>query len=146
MRKKQTIEEVAKASMTSSNQVNCSGYVRDVAHNLGEYMPQMDANEIVKYLADQPSWEKLGNNDKLASERAEQGYFVIAGTINPHGHGHVAVIVPGRVGAYARGYWGSMRGAHHKGEGDGIDQGWTRHELHSVQYFAIRLPTLMSGQ
>ena len=144
MRRKQTIEEAAKTAMTPQNEINCSGFVRTVALDLGEYMPDMQANEMVKYLANNPSWEHLGNNDVLASELAAKGYLVIAGTVNPYGHGHVAVIVRGRDGKYARAYWGSIRGASHKGEGNGINEAWTPHDLHEVQFFAIRLPTLSS--
>jgi hypothetical protein len=103
LQKKRTIEEAAKAAMTPENEINCSGYVRTLALDLGEYMPPLDANAMVKYLASNHSWEQPGNNDQLASQRAGQGYLVIAGTINPHGHGHVAAIVPGRAGRYARG-------------------------------------------
>ena len=67
---------------------------------------------MVEYLAKNPSWEQLDNNDQMASQRTGQGYLVIAGTINPHGHGHVVIIVPGRAGQYARGYWGSLGNAH----------------------------------
>jgi hypothetical protein len=146
MRNKQTIEEAAKAAMTPQNEINCSGYVRTVALDLGEYMPQMDANEMVRYLAGNHSWEQLGNNDQMASQLAAQGYLVIAGKAEAHDHGHVAVIIPGRAGRYARGYWGSIKGAHHKGEGIGIDYAWTPHNLHDVQFFAIRLPTLVNTQ
>ncbi|WP_298263657.1 hypothetical protein [Acidocella sp.] len=99
MRKKQTIEEAAKAAMTPQNEINCSGYVRTVALDLGEYMPQMDANEMVRYLATNHSWEQLGNNDQMVSQFAAQGYLVIAGKTEDHGH--VAVIIPGRAGGYA---------------------------------------------
>jgi cell wall-associated NlpC family hydrolase len=146
MRKKQTIEEVAKAAMTPHNEVNCSGYVRTVALDLGEYMPQMDANEMVRYLAGNHSWEQLGNNDQMASQLAAQGYLVIAGKTEPHDNGHVIILVPGRIRDYARGYWGSSRGVRYSGQDKGIDWAWHRGELHEVQFFAIRLPTLVNGQ
>lgn len=113
-----------------------------MALDFGEYMPQMEANEMVEYLAKNSSWEQLGNNDRLASQLAAKQYLVIAGTINHDGHGHVVVIVPGRSGPYALGYWGSINGAHYSGEGIGIDYAWTHHDLHSVEFFAIRPPTL----
>jgi len=144
MRQKKTIEDVAKAEMTPRNQINCSGFVRDVALAVGEYMPAMQANEMVAYLAKAPSWEQLGNNDMLASQRAGQGYLVIAGTINPHGHGHVVIIVQGREGRYASAYWGALGNANGRGEGKGIDHAWTHTELHDVQFLAIRSPNLMS--
>lgn len=65
MRKKQRIEEASKAAMTPQNETKCSGYARTVALDLGEYMPPLDANEMVKYLAEDRSWEQLGNNDQL---------------------------------------------------------------------------------
>ena len=114
MRNKQTIEEAAKAAMTPQNEINCSGYVRTVALDLGEYMPQMDSERDGEYLAKNPSWEQLDNNGQMASQ-LRQGYLVIAGT-QSHGHGHVVMIVPGRAGQYARGYWGSL-GKAHEGEG-----------------------------
>ncbi len=144
MRKKPTIEEAAKAAMTPQNEINCSGYVRTVALDLGEYMPPLDANEMVKYLASNPSWEQLGNNDQMASSLAAQGYLVIAGKAEDHGH--VVVIIPGRAGRYARGYWGSLKGVRYSGQDKGIDWAWTGGELHQVQFFAIRLPTLLSSQ
>jgi hypothetical protein len=134
VRQTKTIDEVAKEAMTPRNEVNCSGYVRTVALDLGEYMPEMQANDMVKYLSKNPSWEQLGNNDMIASEFAAKGYLVIAGIINPHGHGHVAIIVPGRGGKYAKGYWGSINGVKNSGLNKGINQAWTHPELHEVQF------------
>ncbi len=132
--------------MTPQNEINCSGYVRTVALDLGEYMPPLDANEMVKYLASNPSWEQLGNNDQMASSLAAQGYLVIAGKAEAHDHEHVVVIIPRRAGQYARGYWGSLKGVRYSWQAKGIDWAWTGEELHQVQFFAIRLPTLVSSQ
>jgi hypothetical protein len=67
--------------MAPQDAINCSGYIRTLALGLGEYMPPMEANEMVKYLAGNHSWEQLGNNDQMASKRAPQGHLAIAGTI-----------------------------------------------------------------
>lgn len=52
------------------------------------------ANEMVKYWQNSSSWGEIQMSQ--AQGYANQGYFVVAGWINPRGgSGHVVVIVPG---------------------------------------------------
>ena len=72
---------------------------------LSVYMPPEDnADALIKYMQTDPSWTNLGNNDVEASKMAGQHYLVIAGWTNPYGHGHVVVIVPGRVNGYRKAF------------------------------------------
>lgn len=131
-RPKTRIVTVAEKAFTPRNQINYSGYVKDVAHLLGEWMPDVDADDLIKYMGSTPSWVDLGNNDVEASNMAGQHYLVVAGRVNPHGHGHVVVIVPGRENGYAKGFWGSLGNASGAGENKGLDYAFDRHELPEV--------------
>ncbi len=142
MRPKTTIFEIAEKAFTPRNQINCSGYVRDVINLAGDWVPDEDANHLIQYMQTSPSWTDLGNDDVRASELAGQHYLVIAGLLNKHGHGHVVLIVPGRENGYAKGYWGSLNNAHEAYENAGIDHAFTRAELPEVQYFAIPVGSL----
>ena len=53
------------------------------------------ANDMVKYWQNNPShWEQISVSE--AQQLANEGYFVVAGWINPSGgSGHVVVVVPG---------------------------------------------------
>ncbi len=136
MRPKTTIFAVAENAFTPQKQINCSGFVRDIAHLLGEPLPDEDADHLIRIMQTSPSWYQLGNNDVEASKLAGQHYLVIAGWLNPHGHGHLVVIVPGRENGYAKGYWGSLGHANRAGQNEGINHAFDRHELPEVQYFA----------
>jgi hypothetical protein len=120
---------------------NCSGFVRAVADDLGVF-PHVHglANDIYQQLKQLKSrWEILGSlipqftvplteeeNIKRRAEElqieagnaAAQGKFVVAASFNPHGHGHVAIIVDARkagvmgplVRTRAFAYWGNLPG------------------------------------
>lgn len=53
------------------------------------------ANQMVRYWQDTPEkWQRISM--EKAMEMANQGYFVVAGWVNPSGQsGHVVVVVPG---------------------------------------------------
>jgi hypothetical protein len=147
VRSKTTVEAVAEKAFTPANQINCSGYVKDVAHQLGVYMPLgANANDLVKYMKTDGFWTKLGNNDVEASKMAGQHYLVVAGWVNQNGHGHVVVIMPGRDGKFARASWGSLGNAGNAGENKGINWAFDPHERSEVQYFAIPVSALVTSQ
>jgi hypothetical protein len=53
---------------------------------LGEYMPPLEANEMVRYLAGNHSWEQLGNDDQQAAQYA-RGYWGSLGNAHDAGKG-----------------------------------------------------------
>ena len=66
----------------------------------------MRANDMVKYWNNNPQhWEKI--EMAKAQSLANQGYFVVAGYINPNGSGHVVVVVPGEEG-YSKNWGGAI--------------------------------------
>lgn len=66
----------------------------------------MRANDMVKYWNNNPQhWEKIEMTK--AQSLANQGYFVVAGYINPNGSGHVVVVVPGEEG-YSENWGGAI--------------------------------------
>ena len=146
IRTKSTIVAVAEKAFTPANQINCSGYVKDVAHLLGVYMPpEENADSPIKYMQTDHSWISLGNNDVEASKMAAQHYLVVAGWVNPHGHGHVVVIVPGREHGHAKGSWGSLGHASDARENAGINYAFDKHQMHAVQYFATPVSALVAS-
>jgi hypothetical protein len=121
---------------------NCSGYLKQVAAQLGVPLPNVQANAIVDYLSSAPGWLQLGNNASRASQLSTQGYFVVAG-LKASDNGHVAVVVPGWAPqGFPMGYWGSMQGAAHAGADKSLTLAWTRADLASVSYFAIAVQAL----
>jgi hypothetical protein len=82
-------------------QMDCSGYVKAVARELGVPIHQGMANGIVDSLAKgEGGWQRLGSLEE-AQAAANRGNFVVVGLENPeHGvgelpHGHLAIILPG---------------------------------------------------
>ncbi len=147
MRDNTTILTVADKAFTPSNKINCSGYVKDVAHLLGVYMPLgANANELVKYMQTDHFWTKLGNNDVEASKLAGQHYLVVAGWVNPNGHGHVVIIMPGWENGHPKGSWGSLHNAGDARLDASLSRTFTAHELRDVQYFAIPVSSLVASQ
>lgn len=76
----------------------CSEGVRRALKKLFGKLPagmNCNANSMVKYWMNNPSlWQEIAMSQ--AQGYANQGYFVVAGWINPSGgYGHVVVIVPG---------------------------------------------------
>ena len=54
------------------------------------------ANEMAQAWAQNPKyWQHISMSE--AQDYANKGYFVVAGYINPKGHGHVVIIVPGKM-------------------------------------------------
>lgn len=76
----------------------CSKGVRLAFKNLYGTLPSgmdTDANGMTRYWMNTPSkWGEIKISE--AQSYANNGYFVVAGYINPNGHGHVVVIVPGK--------------------------------------------------
>lgn len=100
------------------NSSDCSGFVQSVARELRITLGG-SANAIFRTIQSKP-WSPLGFGDhaaELAAVAATNGLFVIGAwqNPNPHGNGHVGVIVdtnysdavaPHR--AYARSFWGTL--------------------------------------
>lgn len=69
-------------------------------------LKNMRANDMVKYWQNNPQhWEKI--EMVKAQSLANQGFFVVAGYINPNGSGHVVVVVPGEEG-YSKNWGGAI--------------------------------------
>lgn len=87
----------AVASIPGRNSM-CNVGVQRAFQNAFGYLPAgMNglANEMGKYFASHPdTWQKIPLSD--AQDYANNGYFVVGSYINPRGHGHVVVVVPGR--------------------------------------------------
>lgn len=87
----------------------CSEGVRRAFKNLFGKLPagmNCNANSMVKYWMNNPSlWQEIAMSQ--AQGYANQGYFVVAGWINPNSNksGHVVVIVPG---TESKSSWGSV--------------------------------------
>jgi hypothetical protein len=82
----------------------CNYFVRDVARTVGIELPAAgDADSLIK--AASLSWRPLTAQEAVVA--AERGIFVIAGLKStemsrPERHGHVAVVLPGKIGRYPR--------------------------------------------
>jgi hypothetical protein len=78
----------------------CSEGVRRAFKNLFGKLPagmNCNANSMVKYWINNPSlWQEIAMSQ--AQGYANQGYFVVAGWINPNSNksGHVVIIMPGQ--------------------------------------------------
>lgn len=122
---------------------DCSGFVRAVAQAAGVPLGGI-ANHLVDYWNSEPGWIKLGNDHKMASQMAAQGYLVVAGK-KEVGHGHVVVIVPSmEPHGNAMGYWGRLGGIGFKNKA--LNYAWKHKDLATVQYFATPVATLKARQ
>ncbi|EWY36961.1 hypothetical protein N825_22885 [Skermanella stibiiresistens SB22] len=99
-----------------ANKADCSGFVKDVAAQLGITLTG-DADGIVGDIHS-AGWRILRRGVD-AKDAADKGEFVIAGLKSSdhdpaRGHGHVAVVVSGPLdaayGKYPTVYWGSLGG------------------------------------
>ena len=112
---------------------NCSGYVKDIAKDLGVSL-NGQANNIVDQIQKAP-WKtiKSGVEAKLY---ATNGMFVVAG-LKDKPHGHVVIVVPGSLahGKYPTAYWGSLGGVPKKNAT--INWSWSKQDRDNVIYGAI---------
>lgn len=95
------------ASIATGCGVNTNGFLNN--HNANQQVAALSS-----LAADSSSgWEYLGQGDAgamCAVTRANPGYFVVAGWVNPSGHGHVAVANQGTpVNGWPLGTWGSYQ-------------------------------------
>ena len=94
------IKNAAEKSVRSipGTDAQCSEGVRLAFKNLYGSLPSdmnCDANSMTRYWMNNPAkWGEIKISE--AQSYANQGYFVVAGYINPGGHGHVVVVVPGK--------------------------------------------------
>lgn len=72
----------------------CNVFVEDAVRQMGHELPFDHANEIVGWLAaGRDGWAAITAPE--AQDRANAGYPVIAGWLNPGGIGHMAMVRPG---------------------------------------------------
>ncbi len=116
-------------------QKNCSGYVKDVAKDLGIILTGQ-ANDIVDQIQKAP-WISI-KSGKEAKLKAELGMFVVAG-LKAKPHGHVVIVVPGSLshGKYPTAYWGSLGGVPKKKTT--INWSWNKSDRDNV-FYAYRVP------
>ena len=110
------VKEVCEACF-EAHADDCSGFARAVSDELGVRL-QGVANEIVDTIRDGNGWTPL-RNGAAAANSAAAGKLVIGGLkgseqTHPDPHGHVVVVVAGRLdpthNAYPKAYWGRLGG------------------------------------
>jgi hypothetical protein len=147
------------------NYANCSGLVSSTSKALGvQGLAGKNAKDQMEFLKANSGkgkvWENLGTDHKLATQRAGEGYFVVAAQIGegkaPIGS-HVAIIIPGltETGTDAAGYpvkanwpkaaWGRLGDFDQKTatQSGALRSSFASSDIDSgnVGYFAIPLPT-----
>lgn len=122
----------------TANKNDCSGFVKDVAQELGVTLTGL-ANDIVDQIR-AAAWEQLADG-KAAKEAADGGKFVIAGLRGdeqqaPSEHGHVVVVVSGPAAKdkYPTAYWGTLGGTGERGKT--INWAWKAADRDNVRYAA----------
>ena len=115
------------------NQYNCSGFVKDVAADLGIGLSGQ-ANEIVDTIQTKP-WTVLKSGAE-AKEKAALGKFVVGG-LKDSPHGHIVVVVDGPLahGKYPTAYWGSLGGIGKKHTT--VNWSWGKNDRDRVTYCCI---------
>ena len=100
------------------------------------------ANQMVRYWMSTPShWEKISMSN--AQSLANQGYFVVAGWINPTGaSGHVVMVVPGDA-VYKPSWGGSIpnvmdTGSNKRSESQLINKSFGPNKKDNVVYFKYK--------
>jgi hypothetical protein len=121
----------------NSHKSDCSGFVRAVAHDLGITLQGL-ANDIVDQICRSP-WTSLKHDGIAARQKAEAGYFVVAG-LKEKPHGHVVVITPGPLAhaKYPTGYWGRLHGTGKMNTT--INFAWNKQDRDKVFYSYIAVP------
>lgn len=117
----------------AKNQNDCSGFVKDVADELGVALTGQ-ANEIIDTMQKSP-WSVLKSGAQ-AKEKAVLGKFVLGG-LKDSPHGHVVVVVDGPLahGTYPTAYWGSLGGIGKKATT--INWSWNKSDRDQVIYCCI---------
>ena len=112
------------------NKKNCSGYVKDIASELGIPLTGQ-ANAIVVQI--QKGRWKVAKSGVEARIQAVNGKFVVGG-LKADKHGHVVIVVPGPLahGKYPTAYWGSLDGVPKKSAT--INWSWNRTDRDKVIY------------
>jgi hypothetical protein len=129
------VREACEASFPD-HQNDCSAFARAVADRLGIKL-EGAANQIVQTLRSGQGWVRLPDG-RAAADSARRGKLVIAGLlgseqVHPSEHGHVAVVVDGRMqGRYPRAYWGRLGGGGKKD--DTINWAWEAGDRDRVSY------------
>jgi hypothetical protein len=112
---------------------DCSGFVKDVAADLGISL-KGQANEIVDTIQKKP-WTVLKSGAE-AKQKAVLGKFVIGG-LKDTPHGHVVVVVDGPLahGKYPTAYWGSLHGIGKKHTT--VNWSWNKNDRDKVTYCCV---------
>jgi hypothetical protein len=123
-----------------ANKSDCSGFVKDVAAELGVTLTG-NADNIVDEIQ-KADWRTLGRGVE-AKAAADKGEFVIAGLKSSdhdqqRGHGHVAVVVSGPLDPayhkYPTAYWGSLGSVGEKAKT--LNWAWRKSDRDRVIYAA----------
>jgi hypothetical protein len=123
-----------------ANKSDCSGFVKDVAAELGITLTG-DADDIVDEIQ-KAGWRHLGSGSE-AKAAADNGEFVIAGLKSSdhdpqRDHGHVAVVVNGPLdpvhGKYPTAYWGLLGSIGEKAKN--LNWAWRKSDRDRVFYAA----------
>ena len=142
--KAQILVDICKNKYVGSNISNCNYFVDDVARELGhKSFSGRNANSIVDFLdASSASWTEVSGKDAAMS--AAQGVLVIAGLRSweykhpksTHGHGHVAIVIPGPLylGKYPKVYCGGGPGGQSEGK-KSSGEVWREEDRNQVHYY-----------
>ena len=133
--------EEACAKHFENHKLNCSGFARAVAKELGHDLPDGNADSIMDNLQ-KNNWERIA--DGVTAERlAAKGIFIIVGLKSKDhakkgtNYGHVAVVIKGvpLEGKYPYVWCGSKGGTPSKGK-LAVRGTWRRDDAPKVQYYA----------
>ncbi|MBL7894821.1 MAG: hypothetical protein JNK50_05985 [Bacteroidia bacterium] len=131
---KEIIEECEKKYKT--HKAFCNEFVIEVAKKFGVTLSG-DADEIVKGLK-KDGWTLI-KDGKTAKEKADNGWFVVAGLRSdkhdpPRKSGHVAIVVKGELAhdKYPTGWWGSEDNV--KGDGLTLNYSWNKKDRDNIVY------------
>jgi len=91
------VNTVINSDPSGTKRARCNEGVKNafkaVYGNSATELDNKNANTIVQHWRNSSKWESISKSQ--AQSYANNGWFVVAGWINPNGSGHVVVIVPG---------------------------------------------------
>ncbi|MDR3636954.1 MAG: hypothetical protein P4L84_24325 [Isosphaeraceae bacterium] len=122
-----------------AHQSDCSGFVKAVAAELRVPMPNVNADQLIDFLATSTEWQEFTAGDGVAAEEAAtEGMLVIGGLKSRDlgdAHGHVVVVLWGELarGKYPRASWGSL--GKHQRRDSSVNYAFDEDARDNVRYF-----------
>lgn len=137
------VDEVIKLSGKTVARCNVGvNLVFKMLSNYTKHLDGMRANDMVKHWRSHPDeWVRLESGEE-AQRMANDGWFVVAGWINPepNGSGHVVVIVPGEMVSSRSGKMPVCMdtGNNMRSEKQSLSQSFGRDKLPNVEFYYYR--------